>query len=223
MKPITEADLEQLSAYIDGELSDSERRFFQKRLSNDAELRDACERAWIASSVLKAHPMNLMPARNAESICAQCQPESRELPWRLVASFAALAMITGLGYRYLDSNNSGADLQPQVAQATPAVPTETATGALVNAGQGGAASAALAQSQTAPLNGNGSSAILDDPTQFALNEAALAKSWPKRDQVMEDYLVRHNQMSGANGNDLISYAQMLTEPAPASEEAQDNQ
>ena len=49
MKPITETDLEQLSAYIDGELSDSERRFFQKRLCNDAELRAACERAWIAS------------------------------------------------------------------------------------------------------------------------------------------------------------------------------
>ena len=49
MKPITETDLEQLSAYIDGELSDSERRFFQKRLSSDVELRAYCERVWIAS------------------------------------------------------------------------------------------------------------------------------------------------------------------------------
>ncbi len=223
MKPITEADLEQLSAYIDGELSDTERRFFQKRLSDDAELRAACERAWIASSVLKAHPVNLMPASHADSICAQCQPERGARPWRMVASFAALAMITGLGFRYLQNNDSPVDLQPQVVQVTPAVPAAPETAATVNVGSGAAASAALAQNKPAPANASGSTATQDDPTQFALNEAALAKSWPKRDQVMEDYLVRHNQMSGANGNDLISYAQMLTEPAPASEEAQDNQ
>ena len=84
MKPISETDLEQLSAYIDGELSDSERRFFQKRLANDADLRAACERAWIASSVLKSQPMRLMPAGSADSICAQCQPESNAVkaPWR---------------------------------------------------------------------------------------------------------------------------------------------
>ena len=38
MKPISETDLEQLSAYIDGELHGSERRFFEKRLTADPAL-----------------------------------------------------------------------------------------------------------------------------------------------------------------------------------------
>lgn len=225
MKPITENDLEQLSAYIDGELSDSERRFFQKRLCNDAELRAACERAWIASSVLKSQPLHLMPARSADAICAQCQPERSAVPWRMVASFAALAMITGLGFRYLQNNDAESVVQPQVAQVSaPSVPAAVTSGTSANSIKPGQNSASvLAQSKPAQSSVSASVASQDDPTQFALNEAALAKSWPKRDQVMEDYLIRHNQMSGAQGNDLISYAQMLTEPAPASEESRDNQ
>jgi hypothetical protein len=39
---------------------------------------------------------------------------------------------------------------------------------------------------------------------------------------MDDYLARHNQMTGSNtGNDLISYAQMLSAPeANAGEDGQ---
>ena len=103
MKPISENDLEQLSAYIDGELSDSERRFFQKRLANDEALRAYCERAWIASSVLKSQPFQLMPADSAGRICARCEaPAGRfKLPVRLVASFSALALVAALGYQLL--------------------------------------------------------------------------------------------------------------------------
>ena len=58
----------------------------------------------------------------------------------------------------------------------------------------------------------------DNPSQFALNEAVLAKSWPQRDAAMQGYLIRHNQMAGNSaGNDLISYAELLAEPAPAAD------
>lgn len=224
MKPISETDLEQLSAYIDGELSDSERRFFQKRLANDADLRAACERAWIASSVLKSQPMRLMPAGSAESICAQCQPESSAVkaPWRLVASFAALALVAGLAYQLMPGPEVPAVGDPMIAQQAH-VPSPAP-----NAAELAPASVQKASTKpttTAAVKSAAPSeqiAAVDDPTRFELNEATRSKSWPKSDQAMDDYLARHNQMTGSNtGNDLISYAQLLSAPeADASEDGQ---
>jgi negative regulator of sigma E activity len=224
MKPISETDLEQLSAYIDGELSDSERRFFQKRLANDADLRAACERAWIASSVLKSQPMRLMPAGSADSICAQCQPESNAVkaPWRLVASFAALALVAGLAYQLMPGPEAPAAGDPMIAQQAP-VPSpapnaaELAPASVQKASTKPTATAAV--KSAAPSE---QIAAVDDPTRFELNEATRSKSWPKSDQAMDDYLARHNQMTGINtGNDLISYAQLLSAPeADASEDGQ---
>lgn len=222
MKPISETDLEQLSAYIDGELSDSERRFFQKRLANDADLRAACERAWIASSVLKAQPVHLMPAGSAEAICAQCQPESvtAKAPWRLVASFAALALVAGLAYQMLPSPEAPAVAGPRIAQQVPEQPPIQG----VPTSKPAAPQTTTARaSDKAPAAGSPASeqlASVDDPTRFELNEATRSKSWPKRDQGMDDYLARHNQMTGNNtGNDLISYAQMLSAPEAVSADA----
>ncbi|WP_395770545.1 sigma-E factor negative regulatory protein [Arenimonas sp.] len=224
MKPISETDLEQLSAYIDGELSDSERRFFQKRLANDADLRAACERAWIASSVLKSQPLQLMPAGSADAICAQCQPETSgvKTPWRLVASFAALTLVAGLAYQLLPSPDAPAAADRSVAQQTPVSPpvqsiAETTPAAVQKAPAKQATTVAV--KSAAPSQ---QLAAVDDPTRFELNEATRSKSWPKRDQAMDDYLVRHNQMTGSNtGNDLISYAQMLSAPeANAGEDGQ---
>ncbi|WP_297798727.1 sigma-E factor negative regulatory protein [Arenimonas sp. GDDSR-1] len=223
MKPISETDLEQLSAYIDGELSDSERRFFQKRLANDAELRAACERAWIASSVLKSQPMRLMPAGSADAICAQCQPEAggTKAPWRLVASFAALALVAGLGYQLMPAPDVTAPDDRMLAQQTSVPPpsaspsgAEAAPAAVQKAGAKPAARpAAKSDPPSTQL------AAADDPTRFELNEATRSKSWPKSDQALDGYLARHNQMTGSNtGNDLISYAQMLSAPQTGAED-----
>lgn len=224
MKPISETDLEQLSAYIDGELSDSERRFFQKRLASDAELRAACERAWIASSVLKSQPMRLMPAGTAEAICAQCQPEANGLktPWRLAASFAALAMVAGLAYQLMPSPEAPVADSRMIAQQTPVPPPAPAVAeALTEPARNETAKPAVTES-VKPAGPPQQIAAVDDPARFELNEATRSKSWPKRDQAMDDYLARHNRMTGSNtGNDLISYAQMLSAPeADAGEDGQ---
>jgi len=215
MKPISETDLEQLSAYIDGELSDSERRFFQKRLANDADLRAACERAWIASSVLKSQPLQFMPAGSADAICAQCQPETSgvKAPWRLVASFAALALVAGLGYQLMSGSETPAAGDRMIAQQAPVPsPAPNAAEAVPSSVQKETVkpAATVAVKSAAPSE---QIAAVNDPTRFELNEATRSKSWPKRDQAMNDYLARHNQMTGSNtGNDLISYAQMLSAP-----------
>ena len=233
MKPINETDLEQLSAFIDGELSDSERRFFQKRLASDSELRAACERAWIASSVLKSHPIHLMPSSCADDICARCDELPQPRPyWRWVASFAALAVAFGLGVQMMpsknDTPNSMAEPVVVIAKQNP-VPTLLApsqkpeTGLLASATPLPLDRSSVKKNTALPAPVERSE--VGDPSQFALNEAVLAKSWPERDSAMQGYLVRHNQMAGNSaGNDLISYAELLAEPALAeTKPAQDQQ
>lgn len=223
MKPINEIDLEQLSAYIDGELSDSERRFFQKRLANDESLRAYCERAWIASSVLKSQPFQLMPSDSAGRICVQCEaPPSRfSKPLRLVASFGALALVAALGYQLLPSSEQA---QPSaLAQTQDVKPAEKASEPaprITQTGKPAIAAVEVTDSRVAKVPGPAQDpdarvAGNDDPSQFELNESTRARSWPKSGQNMEDYLVRHNEMIGSNANGgLVSYAQILAEPEP---------
>ena len=217
MKPISETDLEQLSAYIDGELSDSERRFFQKRLAADPDLRAACERAWIASSVLRSQPIALMPATSAEAICAAC-PEQRSGPgnWRMAASFAAAVVAVALGLQWWPAGQTQAPAarvatSPQPAQPLAPLPrAQTPPGAQpMQVAAAKPVTARPGKPAAAPGPDSG------DPSGFALNEAVLAKTWPQRDAAMQDYLIRHNRMAGnAAGNDLISYAELLAEPQP---------
>lgn len=217
MKPITESDLEQLSAYLDGELSDSERRFFQKRLCADAALREACERAWLASSVLKAQPFQLMPAGSAEQICAHCpgEPQSERQPWRWVASVAALALVLGVGYQ-LSRDEVSQMSAPQQAQQTPVLtvpePAQPAPLIVSQTPKPKTIASAPAPAPVTPVT------AADDPTQFVLNDAVRSKTWPKSNQDIEGYLVRHNQISdAAAGSDLITYAQSISEPASVPE------
>jgi|694.fasta_scaffold131755_1 anti-sigma factor RsiW len=227
MKPISEIDLEQLSAYIDGELSDSERRFFQKRLANDADLRAACERAWIASSVLKAQPVQLMPVGSAEAICAQCQPQvsNPQTPWRLAASFAALALVAGLAYQWQPGPESPAVTGTRIAQQSPIQPSVQGAPSSKLPVQQAVVPQRNAKAPASAIPSSAQLAAVDDLTRFELNESTRSVSWPKRDHGIDDYLARHNQMTGSNtGNDLISYAQMLSVPevevTEASEESQ---
>jgi hypothetical protein len=218
MKPITDTDLEQLSAYIDGELSDSERRFFQKRLSSDVELRAYCERIWIASSVLKSQPFQIMPLNNAESISSKCEYKRNFnfTPMRLVASFGALAIVAGIGFQLMKttempstvvqiSSPTATTLPVQVAQSTTQTSQNDAVVDPNNSQQGVNASSALSVD-------NAQLVAQNDPSQFELNESTRSKSWPRSNQDMDEFLVRHNQMVDANSsNGLISYAQILTD------------
>lgn len=219
MKPISETDLEQLSAYIDGELHGSERRFFEKRLAADPGLRAACERAWLASTVLKAQPFRLMPENSAADICARCDADaapSRGRTWAMAASLAALTMAAGIGYRLWPDAEAPAPEAAELAAkpASRALPKPAGAAATVQS-----APVVRRNLQRPQLADNAApaatSAAADDPSGFELNEATRSKTWPKRDQALDDYLVRHNQMSGNAGNDLISYADLLSEPEAA--------
>jgi negative regulator of sigma E activity len=222
MKPINENDLEQVSAFIDGELSDSERRFFQKRLCNDAELRAYCERAWIASSVLKSQPFQLMPINSAEQICQQCEAPatSFKFPLRLVASLGAFALITGLGFQLMKSTEplDATIVKAPSPVALPAVVSSTVPN--TNNALGEIEQLTHVSTAVKPINSsalpsatkNIQQVAQDNPSQFELNEVTRSKTWPTSNQDMDEYLARHNQMIGSNANNgLISYAQILTE------------
>jgi anti-sigma factor RsiW len=232
MKPINENDLEQLSAYIDGELSDSERRFFQKRLASDETLRAYCERAWIASSVLKSQHIQLMPIDGADRICMQCEPLPRRFKasWSMVASFGAMALVAALGYQLL---LPASPHQTEIAQTVDVAQTKNSDSkiaAVPDAPKPTSVQAidVVADKSVKSLKPTSDSGLLasSDPSQFELNEETRSTSWPKRVQGMDDYVVRHNEMAGARaGNGLVSYAQMLAQPeqvdAPPSDQGKE--
>ncbi|HWS40671.1 MAG TPA: RseA family anti-sigma factor, partial [Arenimonas sp.] len=206
MKPITETDLEQISAYIDGELSDSERRFLQKRLSNDPELRACCERIWIASSVLKSQPFQIMPKNNAELIGNQCVEKRSYFnsPIRLVASFGAMAIVVGLGFQLMKTADTSSTVAQTTVSATNSetvlaeqVPPEVSsnqTAAVVVAQDATSIGATTNPKPFASQNSNtGQNVAQTDPSQFELNENTRSKTWPRSTQGMDEYLVRHNQ------------------------------
>ncbi len=100
MNSLDEKICQQLCAYMDGELPESEMRFLQRRLEHDTELRAKWERMQLASDCLKGHPLRPMPADLCERIDAELRrdqaPAKRHrspMGWAVAASIAALAMV----------------------------------------------------------------------------------------------------------------------------------
>lgn len=98
MTPIEPRLLEQLSAWMDGELPADEARFLQRRLANDVALREQWERWQLAADCLKGHPVRLQDAALAGRIQAaiaagpQRRPASG-LGWLASAAVIALAAV----------------------------------------------------------------------------------------------------------------------------------
>lgn len=96
--------LEQLSAYMDGELPPDEARFLQRRLDNDADLRAAWSRMQLASSCLKGQPV--LPMRpslctDVQAVLASDAPPVRRqqgiMRWGVAASLVAAAVLFAPG------------------------------------------------------------------------------------------------------------------------------
>jgi anti-sigma factor RsiW len=97
MTPIEPRLLEQLSAWMDGELPADEARFLQRRLANDVALREQWERWQLAADCLKGNPVRLQDAALAGRIEAAIEPATgpQRRPvsgLRWLASAAAIAL-----------------------------------------------------------------------------------------------------------------------------------
>lgn len=93
--------LEQLSAWMDGELPADEARFLQRRLRNDVALREQWERWQVASACLHGQPVRAMDADLADRIAAGIGEAANDSPARRprlawLASAAALVLAVAL-------------------------------------------------------------------------------------------------------------------------------
>jgi hypothetical protein len=106
MTAIDTSLLEQLSAWMDGELPADEARFLQRRLHNDTALREQWERWQVASACLHGHPVRRMdadlPGRIAAGIAeAANDPPAHRPKMAWLASAAAVVLAVALVPRML--------------------------------------------------------------------------------------------------------------------------
>lgn len=119
--------LEQLSAWMDGELPADEARFLQRRLHNDTALREQWERWQIASACLRGQPVRRADADLADRIAAAIgeaanDPQVRRPKFAWLASAAALVLAVALVPRMLavDPASPGAADAPLPVASAPA-------------------------------------------------------------------------------------------------------
>jgi negative regulator of sigma E activity len=222
---------EQLSAWMDGELSPEEAKFLERRLQHDEHLQAMYARMQLMSSCIKGQQVRPMPRALCENIKAQLANEARPamgsaaaakkrspiFAWAAAASVAALAVIfaprlwqetaqpsvSNPGLVSLE--NPDANAVPSFASADMVgyVPTE-------NTPQSAAASLPITSSsnvlETPAINRGEQSpmplASVESPENFPLNVSTQKKTWPRS--------------SLANGNDpvleayLVRHNQMMT-------------
>jgi anti-sigma factor RsiW len=214
---------EQLSAWFDGELPESEARFLQRRLEHDPELRAMYLRMQAASSCLRNQPWRPMDEGLAGRVHATLADEAtpaatrRTHPWRwaAAASVAALAflLVPRLGS---DGTPSGTPVASRVEPGSNPVPSPAVADLVVPR-----TVLADASAQAAPATVADRAAVLEtspaaaespmplstqSPADFPLAETGNARQWPRSQLVaagnapaLEAYLVRHNQMMASDG------------------------
>jgi hypothetical protein len=236
---------EQLSAYMDGELSEEEVRFLLRRLEHDAELRAAWTRMQLASNCLRSQPWRPMDEAFAGRVAASLAdaPAGKRgswMRWAVAASVLALGLLLAPHLRQPTSPAAAplADANPVAPSAnlvaTPASadlvaarPAARATGA-VAAPEASERTldaplvAAVEPSDRAspvPLKANSS----DSPSDFPLVDTGEQRQWPRSELVnassdpsIEAYLVRHNQMIAEDGlGGFVPYVDVVSNQQPA--------
>jgi hypothetical protein len=203
--------MEQLSAYMDGELPEAEARFLQRRLEHDLQLRALWSRMQVASTCIKGQPW--LPMR--ESIANQVQAEIGRsastrirrpmLRWALAASVAALAVV--FAPRLMQSNapvvavnavNATHTVAPAAAPAADHVLASPASADLVAERAPSDATAAaiatpaarsvrdadfIASNPKASAKESPMPLSSQSPTDFPLIDSGDKRSWPKSDLI----------------------------------------
>jgi anti-sigma factor RsiW len=143
--PISERDLERLSAHIDGQLSASETADLQARLAAEPELKQMLqELSWTATGLknLPVHPAP-RPYRLTPEMVGQAAPVGRLPALRLATAVVGLALVAVVGLDAIQATG-GSRLAglPMAAQAPLAEDASQAAGAV---GEAGAANSQLAE------------------------------------------------------------------------------
>jgi negative regulator of sigma E activity len=108
MTPLDSNTLEQLCAWMDGELPSDQARFLERRLAGDRELRAQWERWQLASACLRGQPLRLMRNDIGERVLSAISDvensptAAKRRPvwgWAVAASLAVLALLIGVQLR----------------------------------------------------------------------------------------------------------------------------
>lgn len=239
---------EQLSAFMDGELPETEVRFLQRRLEHDVELRAKWARMQIAASCIKGQDWR--PVR--EGLCAQVgaaieKPQPLPRPgrnqagrWAMAASVAALAILfaprltQNTAPHAATSGRSGLVAtehvlaSPASADLVAAVPTSDAATAVATAYELPAAATSTFSRDNSRTDARSNPLPLDaqSPTEFPLADSGEKRNWPRSELIgaasgpgIEAYLVRHNQMLANEGlGGFVPYVDVVASDQSAAAE-----
>jgi len=216
MKPLDDKICEQLSAWMDGELSRDEAMFLERRLQHDVALQAMYSRLQMTSSCMKGQAARLMPASLSTNIKLALAEEvsskkSRKplIVWAAAASmaFAAIVFIPGMMQDTTAPAPTFAATGEAVSQPND-VPSFASADLIANTM---AVSTEVSANPSMPASATSNPVVpatvaaVESPENFPLNVSSEKKSWPRSavnansDPALEAYLVRHNQMMAQDG------------------------
>ncbi len=204
---------EDLSALMDGELTESESRFLIKRLQHDAELRDEWERLHALRGLMQSdvQPVDQGFAAGVADAIADEEFESVEqvyvqsnqgLRWLKPAAGMAVAALVGMvGFNYLDENMGADGLATQEAPAAAFASSPRVTASDDNPNFDAAPS-------------------LPQQAQVASGSVLTASS-PWINPRLQSYVVRHSEFSRSRaGQGVLPYVYVVSSPIVADQDAE---
>jgi hypothetical protein len=222
---------EQLSAWMDGELSGEQARFLQRRLEHDAELRAYYERCQLVSASLKRQPLKLAHRDLRASVSAALAQETapkKSRAWIPFAAAASVALALFVAYPQFQSQPASEDVVTADAAVSPMItvsrdvsstssPSLASADLVVDFSAPDPVADSAAPTTTPEIK---SAAILASAKPARLPETLdipATKPWPKatvvaNDPSMDAMLIRHNQMADGQGmNGFVPYVDVIAD------------
>lgn len=220
MNSLDDKICEQLSAWMDGELSRDEAMFLERRLQHDEALQAMYSRLQMTSACMKGQSARLMsPAlcTNVRRALDEEAPSKKShktlFAWAAAASmaFATIVFIPGMMQDKTAPEPTFAT-NPAVSAEPDSAPTFASADLIANepaaVGTSVMASAPATATDVSPsidVPAVDTVAGVESPENFPLNVSSEKKAWPRSpvnansDPALEAYLVRHNQMMAQDG------------------------
>lgn len=224
---------EQLSAWMDGELSKDEAMFLERRLQHDTALQAMYSRLQMGSACMKGQSARLMPhslcLNIKQALAEEVSPKKSRKPlfaWAAAASmaFAALVFVPGMMQDTTAPVPKFANNARPIAG--PATAPSFASADLIASSNTAAVSTAESINPSTPAPVSSNSAVVEavagveSPENFPLNVSNEKRSWPRSavntnsDPALEAYLVRHNQMMAQDGmGGFVPYVDVVAQDA----------
>ncbi len=245
MNALDDKICEQLSAWMDGELSREEAMFLERRLQHDEALQSLYSRMQISSACMKGQSVRLMP----NTLCAdiklalaeqESSGKSRSplFAWAAAASlaFAAFVFVPGLMQKTSEPQTNPATNNQAFTTANNTVASFASADLIADVPS--AVSTTVVATTTDPVqpvrtvNSSPETVATNDiasPETFPLNVSSEKKAWPRSpvnansDPALEAYLVRHNQMMAQDGmGGFVPYVDVVAQDAEQADAGMEN-